>query len=235
MLAGYYRDPLLDRTSCLILDPGDLSGTDEILGFARVSYPDASVCLLRVDALESDLESFEDYLYYVRLDQDPVLSEEDPRISVRSATPEDRDFLVALLHEAFDDALKLREGQAPDGLAEQQAGAILDLEPSTSLIAEVDGAPIGHVTLLDDQVDEVTAEPFVEFLDMLVLPGHEARRAAQAELIRHARDFAVGRELPLLGHVVVRPGGQDYDQVLLDRLQRQGWQFSHKFLIAQLT
>lgn len=236
MLAGYYKDPLLGRECCLILDWDGVFDGDTIRGFAKDAYPDADVCLVRSADVEASLEGFEDQLYYIELSPDAQLavSKETDLVSVRPSSEVDKDFVLSLLVEAFEDALELRRTPAPDGAAASHAISILDRPDAVSFVAEYEGQRIGHVLLLDDQVDDVTGEHFVEFLDILVPRGAPARTAAKHELTLASHNFARSRGKALIGHVVARPDGDDYDRVLLNSLAAAGWATSHKFLVSPL-
>jgi len=207
---------------------------ESCIAYARSEFPDATTVIVRLTDRKQTLEGFDDYLYYIELTGTPPRPPDDTRVRARWALSEDRTLVSDLLVEAFDDALRMRSQTAPEDAGRRQAEAVIDLPESKTLIAEVDGAAFGHVTLLDDQTDEVSDEKFIEFLDLFVIRTHPDRRAADALLVQRAHTYATEQGLNLVGHVVVREGGQGYEADIMDRVEQQGWSFRHKFVIADL-
>jgi GNAT superfamily N-acetyltransferase len=143
---------------------------------------------------------------------------------VRPAAPEDRSFVLGLLARAVAAGYEEQgvecdlEGARRVAEAEYPLGAD---GPLSSVVAVRGDRPIGHGTWTLDAEDEVTGEPFVELVDVFVLPDEEGRGVTQAIVAAIERAVAAhGRRL--LGHVVAeREGG---DARILRGLLASGWE-----------
>jgi hypothetical protein len=244
IVAGEYFEPLRQQ-QCVLVEQAPAArlaaadATGWLTSWARVNFPDAQLIIVRNEELTFHLHGFDDYSYYMVLEGDPVSAEQTGDIAVRPADPvQDRDKVSFWLVQAFEDALEMRSEKGPEGAAEAQSDAVLDDRQSRSFLAAHGGVDIGHVTLLDDQLDDLTGIEYTELLDVLVERKHPRRHAAEAALVQHAWQCAKDAGKPLLGHIVVRDKTchcAGVEQTILDRLRTRGWKYSHKFQIAELA
>jgi hypothetical protein len=242
IVAGEYYEPLC-REECVLVEYASaevMSAPDaatRLVAWARQTTPRARRLILRVSPLEFELPGFDDYLYYMTLERDPRTTEDTSDIAVRSSGPADKELVGHWLVQAFDDALGMRQEEASEGAAADQSTAVLDSPEALSFVAGHNGQDIGHVTLLLDQVDDLTGLPYVELLDVLVEREHPRRHAAEAALVQRSWEVAQTQGKPLVGHIVVREKasrGAGYEHDILNRLYPRGWAYAHKFMITPL-
>jgi GNAT superfamily N-acetyltransferase len=123
-----------------------------------------------------------------------------PGIRVHEATTgADRAQVLAWLATAHlrgygDRGHHLDEGDVRRALAERYGDAVM------LVAAAPDGAPVGHVTLDPDAVDDITGAGYVELVDVLVAPGHPTR-GVQEELVAAAFELAARRGRHLVGNI----------------------------------
>ena len=244
LIAGEYFEPLRQE-KCVLVEQAPVSllaSSDAgslLTAWAREAFPDARYMIVRHDQLSFHLTGFDDYSYYMVLEEEPVSSESTEDIVTRPADRvADREKVASWLVQAFEDAVEMRSEKGPEGAAEAQSDSILDDADSRTFLAAHDGAEIGHATLLYDQEDDLTGVDFIELLDVLVERQHPRRHAAEAALVRLAWEQAKAAGKPLVGHVVVRDKSchcSGVEQVILDRLRTRGWVYTHKFQIADLA
>jgi hypothetical protein len=106
------------------------------------------------------------------------------------------------------------------GPAADRPGLALDGEPLTCRIALADGVPVGHASWIASREDELTGQPYVELVDISVVP-EARRRGATAVLAAAAQAAATDRGQPLVGSVVCQADGGH--RPILDRLLADGW------------
>ena len=106
------------------------------------------------------------------------------------------------------------------GPAADRPGLALDGEPLTCRIALADGVPVGHASWIASREDELTGQPYVELVDISVVP-EARRRGATAVLAAAAQAAATDCGQPLVGSVVCQADGGH--RPILDRLLADGW------------
>lgn len=242
LAAGEFYEPLRQEECALVeyISPALRAREDlapRLMSWAAQTFPAARRLLVRTEDRFAVLPGFEDYLYYMMLEAGPSSTETFDDISVRPAVEADREKVAGWLVMAFEDGLEMRPEPAPEGSAEAQSEAVLLSPEARSFVASYEGVDIGHVTLLVDQADDLTAQEYVELLDVLVDRGHPRRQAAEVALVKAAWDFSKEHGKPLLGHIVVRDKSchcAGFEHNILDRLFMRGWTYIHKFEIATL-
>lgn len=242
IVAGEYYEPLR-REECVLVEYASAEVLDapdaatQLVAWARRTAPQATRLIVRVSPLGFELPGFDDHLYYMTLERNPRTTEDTSDISVRSSGPADKEVVGHWLVQAFDDALGMRQEEASEGAAAAQSDAVLDSPEARSFVAGHNGEDIGHVTLLLDQVDDLTGVAYVELLDVLVERQHPRRHAAEAALVQRSWEVAQAEGKPLVGHIVVREKagqGAGYEHDILNRLHPRGWVYAHKFMITPL-
>jgi putative acetyltransferase len=109
-------------------------------------------------------------------------------LTVRHELPEDRDHALEVERLAFQQA---RDGDEADDIVEA-IRAVRDEEGSFALVAEFDGAIVGHVQFSRAWIGD---SPIVILGPVGVLPDHQ-RRGIGSELIRRGLKGAQGRGEP---------------------------------------
>jgi hypothetical protein len=237
VIADSYREPMQSIETCLVeYASADLVGSPDgaarLVDFARREFPAARMLLVRLAEYETDLAGFEDYLLYLLLTGAPIAHADETTVRVRSAGPQDAEFVSEFLVEAFDDGLEMRLEKAPAGAAIRQTRAVLANPAARSFVVSHDGTDIGHATLLIDQEDDLTGLRYVELLDLLVERKHPHRYSAESKLVTASWQAAQSMGRPLLSHIVVREKTchcAGVELMILDRLKARGWVFHHKY------
>lgn len=139
------------------------------------------------------------------------------------ATAADEPFVQRWMEQAVSDASVLQTGtRALDGAVREQTGLILGQPGRRSLIARADGQPIGHATLDEEALDDITGVRFLELIDILVDPGHDVR-AVTRRLTHAAVERAGELGLPLVGHVVHQLTDPEHGPRVIGSLTARGW------------
>ncbi|MDO0925032.1 hypothetical protein QQY24_06225 [Streptomyces sp. TG1A-8] len=229
-VADRYDDPFTGRKQVLVeyCDPRLPASADALEALVRALHgrgPAADAVLLRVVGDRRLPPPWRPRLTYVRHRR---RSRPAPAAgggpAVRPATSADDARVHDWLVQAFRNAYP---GQDVDP---HHAG-VADIMASPgrrSFIAEVDGVPVGHGTVLVDERDAVTGEEFAELVDTLVDdPRH--RRAATAALVAAIAEATGGRAL--CGHVVhpYEPQGARHAEGVLRALTSGDWSVDHCF------
>jgi hypothetical protein len=163
-----------------------------------------------------------------------TIDHQDSHVSVRRATTDDREFVISRLTEALMAAMHVRDEPPRPDRARDHAESVVDDPSAVVYVAEHDGTPFGHVTLLDEQYDDLDDTPFVDLLDVLLDRDHPHKVAGEAQLVDAATSYAASRQLPLMGNIVVHEHEPAFALQLFLRLQEEGWDFDHKLVIARL-
>ncbi|KUJ69270.1 hypothetical protein ACZ90_13080 [Streptomyces albus subsp. albus] len=230
-VADRYDDPFTARRQVLVeyCDPGlpgDAAALDGLRDRLRERYPEAESVLLRVPGSGSLPPAWRPRLTYIRHDRAAPAAGPDAgtAVRVRPAADGDDSRVHGWLVQAFRNAYPGQEVDARHA----GIGEIMAAPGRLSFIAQVAGEPIGHGTVLADERDEVTGEPFAELVDILV-DDAEHRRAAVAALVAAAAEATRGRRL--CGHVVHphEPAAARQAAAVLETLLRTGWSADHAF------
>src|SRR4051794_12642153 len=109
VIAGEYFEPLRQERCVLIEQASkDLLAAEEaasrLTTWARDRFPDARYLILRHDEISFHLPGFDDYSYYMLLEEEPLTSEQIDDITIRPADPvADREKVAFWLVQAFED------------------------------------------------------------------------------------------------------------------------------------
>jgi hypothetical protein len=236
-VADRYDDPVSGLPQCLVeyCDPALLRHTaalDALRARLREQHPAAGTVLLRVADATLLPAPWAPRLTYLRHHRSTPATQPSASatLTVRPATPADDGRVHRWLVEA------LRSAYPGHDVAPEHTGieAIMADPGRLSFIAEVAGAPVGHATVLADERDEVTGEPFAELVDILVEPEAH-RRAATGALVAAAATATEGR--PLCGQVIHPhpsgpadgPGAERHADAVVETLLRGDWSIDHRF------
>ncbi|MFD8705145.1 hypothetical protein ACFV1W_21450 [Kitasatospora sp. NPDC059648] len=250
-VAGLSTDPVTGEVSCLVeyADPALLTAPalGELTRQLCADHPAARALVVRVAApgvLPAPWLPRQTYLRLpcdtgeaTRADTEPDGDRDTAGCTVRRAVAADTGQVRRWLAEAIEGGAR-DLGAVPDAaVALEQAGAVTDDPDRVSFVAvESDhatttGEPLlGHVTLVPFE-DELTGAGHLELVDVLVVPGPQAR-AARAALVAAARRHAAAVRLPLLGHVVhphPAPAGGGHAAAVLAGLRHEGWRDQHSY------
>jgi len=124
---------------------------------------------------------------------------------VRPGTAADRDFVADLAHRTAADSVAAFR-RTPDARIHESLDRLLDVleeQSHVTLVAEIDGRPVGFLLMLDALPDEVTSMPqgFVAY--MAVEPAARRRGAGRA-LLEAAEGEARRRSLPYMALMVTQ-------------------------------
>lgn len=237
VLSGYWHDPLANRPTCLIVDSQPPFDGAAALAHARDQYPEAEVVLVRLGGIADSLDGeFTDYIWYLtKARAVAAVGTQGAPVSVRRAASADREFVVSRLTDAFLAAMRVRDEHPPQPVrAREHAESIVDDPDTVIYLAEHEGTPFGHATLLDEQYDDLDDNPFVDLLDVLIDRDHPHKTAGEALLVEAAASYAATRQLPLVGNIVVHENEPAFAPELYRKLHSNGWDFNHKLVIARL-
>ena len=190
---------------------------------------------MRLGGISESLDKFTDYIWYLtKSAAATAVNTQGSEVSVRRAASSDREFVVSRLTEAFLAAMQVRDETPRSARARDHAESIVDDPDAVIYLAEHEGTPFGHATLLDDQYDDLDDTPFVDLLDVLLDRAHPHKTTGEALLVEAAASYAASRELPLVGNIVVHENEPAFAPALFRRLHEGGWDFDHKLVIARL-
>lgn len=207
-------------------DPGAFTdGTLEaVLADLAGRHPGSAVFQVRTPAGTRLPPPWRRSLTYVRLTR-PLTGRPRPDgLRIVAATEEHQGPVRVWTARAIRQGADEQGRQAAEDDIAAAAAEVLDARP-TVLVAVLDGAPVGHAVLLDEQADAVTAAAHTELWDVLVEPDAPHAGACRDALVAAAAAHAAGRGLPLLGHVVHR--SDESRSAALTALQARGWSTDH--------
>ncbi|MGW7413850.1 hypothetical protein [Streptomyces sp. NPDC054863] len=240
-VADRYDDPISGARQVLVeyCDPrltGDPRALNALRERLRERHPAAESVLLRLAGQASLPAPWSPRLTYLRYERSEgaerpegsagVVPEvpEVPEVTVRPATADDDERVHGWLVQAFRNAYPEQEVDPAHPAIE----AIMKTLGRLSFIACAGGTPLGHGTVLTQERDEVSGEPFAELVDILVDDAAHRRAATQALVA------AVARATPglrLCGNVVHprEPGAARRSEEVLSMLLRTHWSTDHRF------
>ncbi|MEU1946562.1 hypothetical protein ACFW95_10075 [Streptomyces sp. NPDC059474] len=243
-VAGSYLEPISGEQQCLVeyADPAltTAAAAARLPPLLAELFPEAEVAVLRTPADVALPAPWTRYLSYVKRAVPVPRSAPDTAggdgMTVTEPAEGDRERVTRWLEAAFLTAGDSQGGDCDAEAAAAQARAVLETPGSRFLIARSAGTAVGHATLLCDAYDEVSGEPYVELVDILIDPPHDVRTATAA-LVTAAGQLADGLGLPLIGHVVHprHPDRRAEGQRVLDSLLRKGWEMHSGYWWAPLT
>lgn len=213
-----YADPRL------LARPG---GDDSVLAACRAAGWRIGEVQLRVPGARSPGPRWRRLVSYVWNEPSYALEPDDePPSGVRRAGPGDTDLIRGWLSHAFALGSE-QQGRAVDPDAIDAAATALIADTArVSFVVDVEGAAVGHATVMTGQWDELTGRRYDDLVDTLVTPS--APRSANAALVRAALGFAHAHRLPLRGNVVHARSDRGADPgPVLPKLLAQGWLLDH--------
>ncbi|MCH8814837.1 MAG: GNAT family N-acetyltransferase [Chloroflexi bacterium] len=153
------------------------------------------------------------------------MTADEPRLSIRPATPSDGEALVSLIR-GFARYEKL---DPPDDAAAARLVAELNEHPSRfdCLLAEIDGAAVGYA-LFFETYSTFRGQPKLYLEDIFVDPGHRSTGAGFALFSAVARE-AVRRDCAALEWAVL-----DWNRLALDFYEKLGGNRQREWLPYRL-
>jgi hypothetical protein len=235
-VAGAFVDPAIGERQFFAeyCDPRLIAAKpdlDWLVSRTRAEEPDAELIVVRTAADAALPRPWNRHHTYVRHDGDlPAAAKKKVDVRIVPATAEHTDAVRGWLVQSFTEAAAERRRAADPKVLRDMADTVLAQEGRTTYVAVMDGRPIGHLTVRPGIEDEVTGRRFVELCDVLVEEA-SVRPAVIAALVPFALEFAVSRELPLLGQVHhpdegLVPGKGD---AILRGLLATGWVVDHAY------
>ncbi|MCW5250342.1 hypothetical protein [Streptomyces sp. SHP 1-2] len=259
-VAGAYVDPLSNERQLLVeyCDEELLAAPEwpaRLVERASALDPAVAAVVLRVPGTVLLPEPWERTLSYVLHPADRTgpgpgdltapgpgpadVGPEVPGLAIGPLAPgPEEDLVTRWLTRAMVDGGADRGDAVDADAAARIAREFLDAPDRRTCVARLDGAAVGHATLLCDVRDEVTRRRAVELVDILVdIPDPVRRGAVIAALTRAALAHAHRLGLPLLGHVV-HPAthvAAGHGERIVASLLTRGWNLDHVFWRRSLT
>ena len=233
-VAGSYEDPVSGDLQYLVeyCDAGLLDVPDGVSGLFQeltARFLDPGWMRIRVRSAVRLPRPWEPAVTYLRFSGTPAVTHPDDIQVTIARAGDEHDLLVEeWLSRALCSGYAMQNRPVDATKVRATSSALLALTGRCSYVALVEGAAVGHLTLLDDAVDEVTAEEYVDLFDMLVEPGTHAP-AARRGLVAAAASHAGSLSKALIGNVVHPQDASDVDQgqTVVDALCERGWQIDH--------
>lgn len=234
VVAGEHGDPLTGELQCLVeyaapalLGPPHHAG--RLPGLSDAMVPGAASVLLRHPGQGALPAPWTRSLTYLRLHAAAAVPASG--LVLREATAADVRSVRSWLAEAIGNGLRARRTSAAASEVAAAADAVWNRADRVTLVVVADGEPVGHGTLLMDEYDDLTGEPFVDLWDTLVARP-ELRGPATDLLIAAAAERAARASRPLVGNVVhAAPGsdGEGHGERIVASLTAKGWRVTHEY------
>lgn len=124
------------------------------------------------------------------------------------------------LFRALEDGYSAQQHRFRAPAARDTVQSLMEAPDRHSYVARSDGQLLGHLTMLTDAIDDVTAEEYIDLVDSLVDP-HPNASAARSALVNAAIAYAHDAGKPLVGNVTHPSPG------VVESLLARGWVVHH--------
>ncbi|WP_156374131.1 hypothetical protein [Cellulomonas sp. Leaf334] len=246
--AGVFCDPVAGQDYVYVAELPAIASADpgsirDSLRRAVAEHGPGQPLLVRADAgttLPGAWEPFMTFVRFRRLPADQVGPADEPPQPAVTIGPVDvqadieaRDAVLGWLE------LALRRGYDEEGIAadvaRRWAHEIAADTDAESIVARVDGRPVGHLTYRTAE-DDVTGERYIELVDVLVDgPDRSWRTWVERALVRSADATAGALGRSLVGNVVHAAGdeGAERARTVIRGLTGSGWDVLYTVWLSQ--